>query len=198
MLVERIEESGKGKINVYLDDGRFFAVYRKEVRGRNLEPGAELTEGQLAEIYSSILVPRARKRAMHLLEQMDRTEAQLREKLRQNAYPEDIAEDAVAYVKKFHYIDDRRYALNYVRYRSQSKSRRQLSQELLRKGVSREIIEEIFSEEWGQEDETPKILGWLKKKHYDPASASLKDRQKIYQFLLRKGFRSDDILRVLS
>ncbi len=198
MLIERIEESGKGKIKVYLDDGRFFAVYRKEVRGRNLEPGAELTEGELGDIYSTILAPRARKRAMHLLEQMDRTEAQLREKLRQNGYPEDIVEDAVAYVEKFHYIDDRRYALNYIRYRSENQSRRQLSLKLSAKGVSRDIIEEALMEECGQEDETPKILGWLKKKHYDPASASLKDRQKIYQFLLRKGFRSDDILRVLS
>lgn len=198
MLVERIEESGKGKMKVYLDDGRSFTVYRKEVRGQNLEPGAEVTDGQLSEIYSGILIPRARKRAMHLLEQMDRTEAQLREKLRQNAYPDDIAEDAVAYVKKFHYIDDRRYALNYIRYRSQNQSRRQLSQALLRKGVSREIIEEALSEEYGQEDETGKIHRWLEKKHYDPAVASLKDRQRIYQFLLRKGFRSEDILRVLS
>lgn len=198
MQIERIEEPGKGKITICLDDGRFFTVYRKEVRQMDLESGAELTDAQLQEIYEEILIPRARKRAMHLLEQMDHTECKLREKLRQSSYPEEVVEDAIAYVKKFRYVDDLRYACNYVRYRSQSKSRRQLLMELYQKGVSREDAQKALSEEYGEEDESDKILRWMQKKHYDVHTADVKEKQKMYQFLLRKGFHSEDILRALS
>ena len=75
------------------------------------------------------------RRAMHLLEHMDRTEKGLRDKLRQSDYPEDMIEYAIAYVKSYGYVDDARYARNYIRYRLDQKTRQQLMQELYRKGV---------------------------------------------------------------
>lgn len=142
------------------------------------------------------LLLRAKKRAMHLLERMDRTEAQLREKLRQNQYPEDVIEEAVAYVKQFHYIDDFRYACNYIRYREQNTSRRKLAMDLAQKGVARELIDRALEEEYIEENESARILKWLEKKNYDADHADIKQKQKMYQFLLRKGFRSEDILRL--
>ena len=49
---------------------------------------------------------------------MDRTEAQLREKLLQAEFSPELVEEAVAYVKSFGYIDDERYVRNYIEYRS--------------------------------------------------------------------------------
>ena len=140
----------------------------------------------------------AKKRAMYLLEKMDRTEAQLREKLRQDQYEEEVIEEAIAYVKSFHYIDDFRYACNYIRYRSQSKSRRILALELSRKGVSGELVEQALDTEYPEEDETVKIRRWVEKKHYDAETADVAQKRKMYQFLLRKGFRSEDILTQIS
>lgn len=197
MTVSHVEEHAKGKITVFLDCGSSFTVYRREIRHLILTQGAELDEGQYQEIRNGILVPRAKKYAMHLLEKMDCTEAQLREKLRQNLYQEDVIEEAIAYVKKFHYVDDLRYACNYVRYRSQSKSRWQLTMELYRKGVPREYVEQALLEEYMEDGESAKISQWIEKKHYDSGQADVKQKQKMYQFLLRKGFRSEDILRLL-
>lgn len=143
------------------------------------------------------LVSQAKKRALHLLERMDRTEAQLREKLRQSQYREDVIEEAVAYMKQFHYIDDFRYACNYVRYRGQNNSRRKLALDLAQKGISREIVEQALEEEYLEENESAGILKWLEKKQYDPECADMKQKQKMYQFLVRRGFRSEDILKVL-
>ncbi len=198
MQIERIEETGKGKITVHLENGSSFTVYRKEVRQFELKPGAELDEGEWERICSEILIPRARKRAMYLLERMDRTEVQLREKLRQDLYPEDVIEDTIDYVKGFHYVDDFRYACNYAQGQGQSKSRRLLALELARKGVSREDIDKALAEEYDGEEETRKIQHWIEKKHYDPETADVKEKQRLYQFLLRKGFRSEDILKALS
>ena len=42
------------------------------------------------------------------------TERQLRDKLRQGEYPQDVIEEAVAYVKSYGYVDDRKYYLRYL------------------------------------------------------------------------------------
>ena len=67
----------------------------------------------------------ARRKALRLLEHMDRTEKGLRDRLIQGGFSEEAAEDAVAYVKDYGYINDYRYALNYILYRIHSKSRRE-------------------------------------------------------------------------
>ena len=135
---------------------------------------------------------------MHLLERMDRTEAQLRAKLQQGFYPEDIIEDAISYVKGFHYLDDARYAWNYVQNQNGKKSRGRIRLELLGKGICKDTVAQALEEGYGQGQEQELILKWAKKRNYSGKTADLKEKQKIYQFLLRKGFQSDDILHVLD
>ena len=132
------------------------------------------------------------------MERMDRTEAQLREKLRLGYYPEDVIEDAVAYVKSYHYVDDLRYAQNYVRARKEQKSQKKLQMELLAKGVPKQMAQQALEEEYQQENERQLILKWIEKKQYCAQEADMKEKRRMYQFLLRKGFQSDDILHVLE
>lgn len=198
MHITRLEKLAKGKQRVWLEDQPPFVLYAGEARSLPLSEDGELSPEQYQEILREILIPRARKRALHLLEQMDRTEAQLRQKLVQGEYPETVVEDAVAYVKGFRYIDDFRYACNYIRYRRDGKSRRQLFLELARKGISGERIRQALEAEYGCEDEGEKILRWMEKKQYDPGAAQQKEKQRMYQFLMRKGFQSEDIMRYLT
>ena len=139
-------------------------------------------------------IQRAKRRALHILEQCDRTERELREKLEKNYEPEAV-EEAVAYVKSFHYLDDMRYAVHYLSCRGQEKSRRQVEQELLyKKGISREILEKA-SLEVEPQDEREQIRRWMEKKRIHPETADQAELRRFYSFLLRRGFRSEDILR---
>lgn len=145
------------------------------------------------------LYKRAKLRCMHLLEKRDYTEKQLRDKLRisKSAYTEDMIDQALAYVKSFHYVDDARYASQYVECMRLKKSRRQIEQELFQKGVSRECIEQAMEEcrEIGEEEQ---ILAWMEKKHYDPETADRKETQRMYAFLMRRGFPGSEISRLLK
>ena len=49
-------------------------------------------------------------------------------------------------------------------------------------------MEEVFCA-----DEQQKIMTLLEKKHYDPEQSDRKEQQRIYQFLMRRGYRSSDI-----
>ena len=197
-MITGIEEVDKKRVRIYLEGGTSMVLYKGEVRRYSLKEGEELSEGIYEEIRSEILKKRACKRAMFLLERMDRTEAQLREKLRQNFYDEEMIEEAVSYVRKYHYLDDQRYAANYVRYHRERKSRRQIEMELRQKGIDRKKIERALEEEYPVEDDRKLIKTWIQKKHYSPENSDIKEKQRMYQFLLRKGFSSNDILHVLE
>ena len=105
---------------------------------------------------------------------------------------------AISYVKSFHYIDDVRYANSYVAYASGQKSRKQIQQELARKGVSQEIILQVLASEESQEDSELELINRLiVKKHYNDETATYEERRKMIGFLYRKGFALDKIYKVL-
>ena len=140
----------------------------------------------------------AKLKALRLLERMDRTEAQLREKLLQAEFDSEMVEKAIAYVKSFGYINDERYVRNYIECRCQSKSRRQLEQELqFRKGVSSELIQQVY-EELEPVDQCELIRKHLKKKHYRNAEADDRQKRSVIASLARKGFCMSDIISVMK
>lgn len=133
---------------------------------------------------------------MKLLERMDRTEKNLRKKLKEKEFSEEEIDDAVAYVKSYHYLDDERYAKTYVRYHETAKSVTRLRQDLCQKGVDRETIDRVLERDY-QGDEEAQIRLLLAKKNYDPGMEP-REKQRIYGFLLRRGFPSSKILRVMK
>lgn len=198
MQIEQIVPLDKKRSRVCLDNGMVFALYKGEIRALALQEGQEVSAALYQEIYSGILLKRAKRRMLYLLGQMDRTEAQIRQKLQQGGYPEGIIEEAIAYAMDAHYLDDARYARNYVRSQQEKKSREQMRMSLYRKGIRREPAEQALESEYILEDEQELILKWVQKKNYPGETASLKEKRRICQFLMRKGFHMDDILHVLD
>ena len=198
MQIEQIVPLDKKRSRVCLDNGMVFALYKGEIRALALQEGQEVSAALYQEIYSGILLKRAQRRMLYLLGQMDRTEAQIRQKLQQGGYPEGIIEEAIAYAMDAHYLDDARYARNYVRSQQEKKSREQMRMSLYRKGIRRELAEQALESEYILEDEQELILKWVQKKNYPGETASLKEKRRICQFLMRKGFHMDDILHVLD
>ena len=186
----------KGKARIRFEDGSEVILYKGEIRKLGIQEGCVITDEVYHKIIDEILGQRAIKRAMHLLERQDRTERQLYDKLKENGYPEVCIESAISYVKRYHYIDDFRYASAYIRYRQEKKSRQKLKLELQAKGIARDVIEEALEEEYVSDDQK-KILELLQKRRYSFENADTAEQRKNYQFLLRRGFQSSDILYVM-
>lgn len=186
----------KKKLKICLDNGDTFILYKGEAAKLSLFEKEVFDDVKYQQIMTDILGKRATKRAMHLLEQQERTEKQLRDKLAQNGYPEQCISQAIDYVKSYHYVDDYRYATVYIRYHQEKESRQKLTQKLMTRGISREVIQQALEEEFVA-DECAQIKELLKKRRYDPDNADESTRRKTAQFLMRKGFKSRDIFRVM-
>ena len=142
----------------------------------------------------------ARRKALRLLEHMDRTEKGLQERLIQGGFSEVAAEDAVAYVKDYGYVNDYRYALNYILYRIHSNSRQKIFQELLQKGISRDVASEAWEEasDLEEPDETSLLRTAIEKKCSPGDTLDDKAMRRLYGYLQRRGFRMGDITAVLD
>ena len=197
MIVTRVEEFGKNRSKVYIDEQLAFVLYRGELSCYKIKENKEIGQEVYDEIVREVLLKRAKLRCLYLLKSQDRTEQQLRQKLCQGNYPAVVVNQAIDYVKSYGYIDDLRYSQQYMEYRESSKSRRQIMQELLRKGISKEIIQAVF-EKKEPVDESALIYKWIAKKCVDLENATFQERQKLYLFLLRKGFSSNEINRAIK
>lgn len=195
--IVHLENIDKGKCCIHFEDGESCIVYHTEIRRFHLEEDAYISYELYEKIFTEIVGKRAKKRALHLLEKMDRTEKQLREKLEASRYPCRCIDDAIAYVKTFHYLDDKRYAENFVTYKKERMSRQQIKQKLMMKGISRDIISKVIEEKY-DEDESLQIRSVLQKKRYSTLSENDGEFRRIYQYLLRRGFRSNDILKEMK
>ena len=140
---------------------------------------------------------RARQKALDLLADMDRTEAQLREKLRRKEFSSGAVDDAIAYVKRFGYINDVHYADHYLEVCRSRKSRRRILYDLQKKGLSKEIIDDAF-ERAGWYDERPLIRELAEKKARTLDFSDPKDVRRLASYLGRLGFSGQDIYSVLD
>ncbi|MBQ4301008.1 MAG: regulatory protein RecX [Lachnospiraceae bacterium] len=172
-------------------------LYNKEVRTYNLEEGMEITDELYNQLLEEIYIPRATKRAMFLLEKMDRSEAQLRDKLHTAGYPTEAIDAAIEYVYKYHYLDDERLAKSYIRFYQDTRSRNRIKQDLMKKGISKDVIESSMEDEYTN-SQSELIRKLLQKRHYNPDEATYEERAKMYRFLMGRGFTSSDISKVMK
>lgn len=190
----------RSRYKIYVDGQFAFILYRWEVREFAIEEGKEISDVCYRQIMTEFLPRRAKKRAMNLLESRDYTSGQLREKLRQGDYPDACIDEAIAYVESYGYVDDLRYARDFITYHLEDKSRTRMEQDLMRKGIARDTICAAFDEleqTGARQDEMAMIQRLLEKKKYDVRTATVQDRQRMYGFLYRKGFHGDAISRAL-
>lgn len=194
MRVTGIEELSKSRSRVLLDDGSAFVLYKGELRLYHVAAGEEISQKDYGEIVGKVLPKRAKLRAMNLLKNREYTVKQLRDKLEEGGYPEKIIEEALSYVADYHYTDDLRYATAYIFEKESTRSRRRIEQDLLGKGIDREVLERAW-QEWedrgGTQDEQRMIQRLLEKRHFDPETADIREKQRTYAFLMRKGFSGE-------
>ena len=200
MLITQISEISRSRYRVYLDGQFAFVLYKGELRQFQIKENQELSEEIYQHIITQILPKRAKLRSMNLLQSKDYTRKQLEDKLEQGEYPTECISEAIAYVESYGYINDSRYARDFIEYNLQNKSRKRIETDLMRKGITKDVIRKAFEEleDLGvEQDELAMACELLSKKKYCAKTATKQEQQKMYGFLYRKGFHSDTISKAL-
>ncbi len=194
MTITKIEPLDKRRSKVTVNEDFTLALYKGEIKRFGIEEGGELPEEVYQEILDEILYKRAVERACYLLKSADKTELEIRRKLREGFYPEEAVNYAVEFLKNHRYIDDENYGRRYAEFNAGRKSRRLIQYELQKKGLSDEAISEILEEQ--PIDEEAQIYAQITKKYRDPKAMTQKERMNMMASLRRKGFSWETVNRV--
>lgn len=132
--------------------------------------------------------------ALYLIEFKDRTEKELRDKFKEKGYDENDTEDEIEFLKNYGYIDDKRYAEHFthdaIKIKKWGKMR--IRTELLRKGVDRETVDNTIEDAFF-EVEDDLVLTQMQTRFKNSDFSNIKERTRIFNFFMRRGFSPDEI-----
>ena len=137
MQIMAVTPFDKRRSKVLISEDFAFVLYNGEIRRYHIQEGAELTGERYRQILDEVLRKRARERAIYLLKEKDRTEAELTKKLREGFYPEEVEEDQIReFLQKKGYDPEQ----------TDQKEKGKLMMALARKGFAYEAIRSVMGE----------------------------------------------------
>lgn len=143
---------------------------------------------------------KARAYAFLLLKFRLRSEAELKARLKQKGFSEELSRDTINFLKDKEFIDDRVFAKGWVASRlKRSFGIRRIKQELIAKGLDKGIIEDslLQAQKNYSEDQAASQLAqqrFSKLRNIEPQKA----KARVYAYLLRRGFSPDVVSEIIK
>lgn len=139
--------------------------------------------------------------AYRLLAVRDRSENEIRERLKIKGYGRRRIDEVIERLKSQDYLNDMRFAKDWVTNRALYSQRSvfAIRDELLKKGISAALIDEVMKDEKmaAAEYETAKALADKKIKSLGNIDA-MKLKKSVYSYLARRGFSFDVINEIVD
>lgn len=179
------QKRNKERVNVYLD-GEFAFGLALNAAAR-LRVGQILSGSDVEELQVDDTVEKAKASAFRFLSYRPRSTAEVRKRLQQKGYEDNVVETVIGRLSELSLLDDAEFAAYWVEQREtfRPRSRRALRYELYQKGVHREIVEQALAEL----DETDSARRAAERKAHQWQQLPRDDFfQKMHRFLQSRGF----------
>ena len=140
--------------------------------------------------------------ALDILSRRDRSEVELRRRLLAKEIPDEEIDTVVARLKELRYLDDRRLAerLADAAVASGRGYGIRLALDLAKRGIPRDIADETLARITADHDERGLVRDLLSRKFpaFDPDVADNREKVRVMNFLLRKGFSRSAVFDVMN
>ncbi len=193
---EIIQKTNQKKL-ILADYGVKFCLYNKEIKDFKIRAGYSIDDVTFKKI-NEILGQRALKYCLKLLEGRDYSVFCMKNKLKVKYYTDEAIEFAVNKLINEGYLNDENFAENYYELRKQNFGIRRIKNDLMRNGIAGEIIDNVLSREEDFVDTAELINRLAVSKRFDLELAGIKEKDRFYKFLVRKGIDFDSINRYFS
>lgn len=195
MLVTDIRRIDDKRYCLYIDYEPYASVYSSDIRRLGAEPGADIDRGDLEDFRREYLYKRAMNKAVGSIKFSDKCEHDIRQKLRELYYDDEIIDTTVEKLISYGYIDDFRYACGYIRRHASRKSMSIVRRELDAKHIDGAVIEEAELE-CQLPDECDTIRRILDRRY---TTDELTDkREKVLSYMYSKGFNTKKVLSCMK
>lgn len=199
----RTQQKHADRVSIFLD-GRFWKGISKEVAlSLNLRENQRVDSDELERIILLEERKKARDYSIKLLGFRNRSIRELEGRLRKSGFSEEVIRQTIDGLVQQEYLDDLVFTRTWMdeRFRLKGLGKNRVRQELLAKGIDKATIEAELSS-YSDQDEKKCALVLAHKKYphirdLDPK----KQRQRLYQFLIYRGFDvsiASEILRKIT
>lgn len=198
-ITEHPRKPGRYIIDV---DGREFAIVNADALvDLKVRPGVVIDDVRAAQLREAGEFVEAYDRALNLLAFRARSSRELHRRLVQKGTSTKRAEQVIAKLREVGLIDDADFARQLTRSKlAGGSSRRRVHQELFKRGVSRDVahaaVDEVAEDEGLSDEASIERVArkkWRTLAELDPPTR----RRRLYGFLARRGFDSDDVSRMV-
>jgi len=196
MLITAVEPRKKSLSALFLDGEFAVNIDTETLLKAGWKPGKELDDEQLHELIQASETRRASEKALYLLEHRSHSQKELADKI-SRVTSREAAEAAAQHMAEIGLVNDEEYARSFAAELLDRKgfSASRVRQELLQKGIDRELTEQIVEE--SSPDPVEKILELIQKKYIRTLDDE-KGRRRCIAALQRLGYRWDDIRTALN
>ena len=198
------------RVNMFISGKFAFSLDVAQVVDFKLKVGQELSEEEIAELRKASEFGKLYQRTLEWALMRPRSEREVRDYLLRRKIkrfssdalapvvvqgssenPFDFSEEIINRLVAKGYVDDRKFAEFWVENRFVKKgvSRKRLGMELMKKGVAKEIIEEVL-EARSDEEEIRKVIAKKRAKY--------NTQEKLMAYLARQGFSYDLVRQVME
>lgn len=177
-----------GRAALILSTGETLAMPRAMLRERPYRGGMPFDRAQFEVFLLERSYPYALDKAISLLACRARTEKEIVDALRQNAYPEQTIARVMARLHEEGYVNDAAFAEQWVNARAvKGMGARRIRQELRLKGVSQEEIDNALNST-DENDLLETAVKMAEKAARGKTLSDSSDRQKMIAALVRRGY----------
>ncbi|MCT4687453.1 regulatory protein RecX [Vallitalea sp.] len=198
MIITNIIQNRRFKnyYDIYIDDEYMFFVTYKELKFLKLKENDLLSEEILHKIYRDYVYPRAKNRAFRLLQRRDMPKKEIIKKLKETGYNQHTANKVIKFLEEYNFVDDRKYTEKYIYYNKLKKSMKQINIELIKKGISKDIVDELM--EYTEISEEDVAYNLINKKYKNLDTIDNKIKRRMIGYLMRKGYNYGLISKVIN
>ena len=197
------------RFNIFLDGQFAFGADEDLVVDRRLIAGKEILKEDLPKLLEEAEIGKLMERMYGLLGRRQRSEKEIRDYFRIKNYKsrikeksfvsELVIESVIDKLKRKGLLNDLEFAKAWVESRSRKKGLNAIKSELINKGISREIVEDVLISQTsavGEKTVAEKLLE--RKMKIWKNLPDLEFKQKALQFLMRRGFGYETSKQVLE
>lgn len=191
----------QGRVNVFLDGKFSFGLDLETLAKTNLKVGQEISAKKVEEIIREGEFAKIYNRVLKFLSYRPRSQKELADWFAKKSVGGQTQKLVLKKLKRLGYVDDRKFAEWWIEQRISFRPRgaRLIKLELLKKGISREAIERLFEEINIDFSEEKRAKRAAEKKFKSLKNLTRpKQKEKLSQFLLRRGFSWETIRKVLD
>lgn len=189
-----IQKRNKQRVNLYVDGEFYSGLQLVAVARLGLREGAEVDEATLKEVVHQSEISYAFEKCVDYLSKSMKTTKQIRDYLRKKGVVSEVEEIVVQKLKDYHYVDDQLYVQLYTEQNSLSKGQRRIKNELMQKGIYKEMAEQVEVDDQKQRQTAVE----LSQKYMKNKTNDFKTLQKLQRFLVYRGFDYDVVSQIIG